>query len=277
MRFQPFILLLGSLAILLTGCGSKVSAAAPNSTAKTLTVFAAASLTDAFSEIAATFEINHPGTDVVLNFAGSQTLRLQIEQGARIDIFASANQNHAQALLEQGLIQKPVIFTKNRLVVIVPSGNPAAVKTVTDLTQPGIKLILAHPTVPAGRYAHKVLAKLSSDPLLTPDISARILANLVSEEDNVKGVVAKVRLGEADAGIVYASEVTPAAADELETITIPTSVNVEATYPLAISSQSGQLELAQQFVDFVRSSKGQTILANHGFQPNQTDRIGKEP
>jgi len=130
-------------------------------------------------------------------------------------------------------------------------------------------LLLAASNVPVGRYAHEVLENLNHDPSLGVDYSVRVLDNLVSEEDNVKGVVAKVRLGEADAGIVYASDVTPAVAGELTTIAIPADFNVEAAYPLAIVSDSVVPDLAQQFVDFVLSSSGQMVLATYGFQPNQ--------
>ena len=151
----------------------------------------------------------------------------------------------------------------------MPAANPASVGTLADLTKPGLKLILAAPSVPVGRYAHEVLEKLSHDPSLGVDYPAQVLDNLVSEEDNVKGVVAKVSLGEADAGIVYTSDVTPIVADELTTIAIPSEFNIEAAYPLAIASDSAVPDLAQQFVDFVLSSSGQAVLAAHGFQSDR--------
>jgi len=267
--WQYYLLLTAVMVMFITGCRSQALTSPTTSQSTTLTVFAAASLTESFTELAKDFEASHPGVDIVFNFAGSQSLRLQIEQGARADIFASANEIHAQALAEANLIRKPIIFTHNQLIVIVPASNPASVETLADLAKPGLKLLLAASNVPVGRYAHEVLENLNHDPSLGVDYSVRVLDNLVSEEDNVKGVVAKVRLGEADAGIVYASDVTPAVAGELTTIAIPADFNVEAAYPLAIVSDSVVPDLAQQFVDFVLSSSGQMVLATYGFQPNQ--------
>ncbi len=276
MRLIVIYLGLVSLAIGLAGCGAQpvstlqlqtAALSAPASEAKTLTVFAAASLTESFKAIAEEFEAHHPGLELLLNLAGSQSLRLQIEQGARADIFASANQQHAEALLAANLIETPLIFAHNQLVVIAPAANPASIESLADLTQPGLKLILAGPCVPVGRYARRSLEKLDHNPVLRPDFSARVLANLVSEEDNVKGVMAKVRLGEADAGIVYVSDVTPAIAADLAVIAIPPEFNVVAHYPIARLSDSAAPELAQQFVDFVFSPRGQAILAEYGFLP----------
>jgi molybdate transport system substrate-binding protein len=241
-----------------------------------LTVFAAASLTESFIAIANEFEANHPGVEVWLNFAGSQTLRLQIEQGARADVFASANQEHAGALLTANLIEESIIFAHNQLVVIVPAANPASIETLADLAQSDIKFILAGPTVPAGHYARQVLANLDTNPTLGPEFSRRVLNNLVSEEDTVKAVVSKVRLGEADAGIVYVSDVTPAVASHLSTLTIPRAYNVVADYPIAVVSDSDQPDLARQFIDFVLSPQGQTILANHGLQPIEIQSTGSK-
>ncbi len=248
------------LLIFLTGCTGQ---AQPN----TLTVFAAASLTEAFTEMAEAFEAQYPDTDVILNFAGAQTLRLQIEQGARADVFASANQLHADALLEAGLIEPPAIFTHNQLAVIVPAANPAGINTLADLAQPGSKLVLAGPTVPAGRYARQALEKLNNDPALGHDFSERVLQNLVSEEDTVKGVAAKVQLGEADAGIVYVSDITPAVKDKVIILPIPEPYNVIADYPLARVTGTEMPDLARTFIEFVLSTPGQMILETHGFQP----------
>jgi molybdate transport system substrate-binding protein len=234
-----------------------------------LTVFAAASLTEAFTEMATAFEMENPETEVQLNFAGSQTLRLQIEQGAQADVFASANQLHTEALQDAQLIDKPVTFTHNQLVVIMPVENPASIETLDDLAKPGLKLILAGAAVPAGRYARQVLENLNTHPNLQPDFSQHVLQNLVSEEDTVKGVVAKVQLGEADAGIVYASDLTPAVVDDIITLPLPPKYNVIADYPIAILANTKQPNLAQAFIEFVLSPQGQTILANHGFQPLQ--------
>ena len=267
MRAHLFYLLMSCFGLVLTGCGSQAFATNPDLAVNTLTVFAAASLTEPFTEIAQTFEAAHPNTDIVLNFAGSQALRLQIEHGAKADVFASANNSHMQALVKANLLQSPVVFTQNRLAIVVPAHNPASIDTLADLAQPGLKLILAGQYVPAGRYAHQMLINLNSNPLLGAEYSTRVLSNLVSEEDNVKGVAAKVRLGEADAGIVYASDITTA--KDLITIPIPSEFNVKAVYPISVATQSVQPELARQFVNFTLSVQGQNILANYGFQPAQ--------
>jgi molybdate transport system substrate-binding protein len=242
-----------------------------------LTVFAAASLTESFTVMAAEFETRYPEAEVLLNFAGSQTLRVQIEQGAQADVFASANQQHAEALFAANLIEEPVIFAHNQLVVIMPAANPASVKTLADLAQPNLKLILGGPTVPIGGYARQALEKMNGDPVLGSDFSRQVLGNLVSEEDTVKGVVAKVQLGEADAGIVFVSDLTPTVADEITTLAIPPEFNVIADYPIAIVSDSDRPDLAWQFIDFVLSPQGQIILAEHNFQPVQAKAIENKP
>jgi molybdate transport system substrate-binding protein len=231
-----------------------------------LTVFAAASLTEAFTEMASAFEAENPQVDVQFNFAGSQTLRLQIEQGAQADVFASANQLHTDALRESQLTRESKIFAHNQLVVILPAGNPALIKTLADLARSGQKLILAGASIPAGQYARQVLENLNTHPDLQSDFSQQVMQNLVSEEDTVKGVVAKVQLGEADAGMVYVSDITPAVADDVITLPIPPEYNVVADYPIAVVTGTQQPDLAQTFVEFVLSPKGQAILTKHGFQ-----------
>lgn len=236
-------------------------AACTNPRTQTVTLFAAASLTEAFSALEAEFEAANPTVDVLINFAGSQALRLQLEQGAQADVFVSANRRHAEALAEAGLVETPLVFVHNWLVVIVPADNPAGIESLADLTQPGIKLVLAGPDVPVGQYAREALTNLASDGGLGADFAALTLANVVSEEDNVKAVLAKVRLGEADAGIVYTSDVTA----DVQTIPIPPNGNVRADYFLAHVIDSPQPELAQQLMDFILSPNGQDILTAHGF------------
>jgi molybdate transport system substrate-binding protein len=277
MRFTFFWLGLLSLILGLAACGAPTATtpvqtqaeavAAPAVTPTTLTVFAAASLTEPFGAMARVFEEDHPGVELLLNFAGSQALRLQIEQGARADVFASANVEHAEALLRAGLIERPIIFTHNQLVVIVPATNPGAIERLADLARPGLKLVLAGPNVPVGRYARQSLELLDDSPVLGANYSSRVLSNLVSEEDNVKGVVAKVRFGEADAGIVYVSDITPDAAADVSFIEIPPEFNIVADYPIARVVDAQAPEPARQFIEFVLSPRGQMILADHGFQP----------
>ena len=232
--------------------------------AQELVVFAASSLTEAFREIAGSFEAAHEGVDVVLNFAGSSTLSTQILQDAPADVFASADEAQMQTVAGAGLLgSEPQTFTQNRLVVITPQNSP--VKTLSDLATPGILLILAGPNVPAGRYALEVLKNL--DEVYGADFSRRVLANLVSEETNVRQVAAKVGLGEADAAFVYATDA--AVLREVNIIQIPAADNVTARYPIAVLEDTQHPELAQSFVDYVQSARGQEILAERGFTPAQ--------
>jgi len=254
------------LSLLFAGCSpaSSPSRADPdNKSSRTLTVFAAASLTDAFTEIAAKFEIANPGVDVTLNFAGSQALRTQIEEGAPADVFASANTEQMDAVVASGFITQdaPQVFLINSLVVIVPEGNPAGVNNIEDLANPGLKLVIAAEEVPVGRYSREAINLM--DARFGDNFKVKLLANVVSNEDNVRQVVAKVQLGEADAGIVYTSDVI--AAPELPTIAISTELNVIAKYPIATLTESADPELATAFVDYVLSSDGQAVLQRWGF------------
>jgi molybdate transport system substrate-binding protein len=228
-----------------------------------LYVFAAASLTDSFSEIGESFEADHPGVTVTFNFAGSQALRTQIEEGAPVDVFASANRIEMDTLISGGLIAQdaPQMFLSNKLVLILPENNSAGLEKLEDLARPGIKLVLAAEEVPVGKYARQALDQMNSQ--FGNDFKARVLANVVSNEDNVKQVVAKVQLGEGDAGIVYTSDAV--AASGLKTIEIPTELNVIANYPVAPLSKSTHPDLAAAFIDAVLSPDGQAVLQKWGF------------
>jgi molybdate transport system substrate-binding protein len=275
-------LLLVLLIPLLAGCvGLSTPAAAPTSApaaiptpipptapaSRMLTVFAAASLTDAFKEIGKDFETAHPGVTVTFNFAGSQTLHTQLQQGAVADVFASANHTEMDGAVKDSLVtaNTPQDFVTNKLVVVLPAGNPADLQTLSDLGKTGIKLVLADKTVPAGKYALQVLDTMSKDPAYGSDFSPKVLANVVSYETDVKQVVAKVQLGEADAGIVYISD--SIAAPELKTIEIPANFNVVARYPMATLTQAPNPGLAGDFIAYVLSSDGQAVLKKWGFTP----------
>ena len=240
---------------------------APTSTPepRTLTVFAAASLTDAFTEIGKNFEAANPGVTVTFNFAGSQALRTQIEQGAPADVFASASGKEMTTLITGKFVADgtPQNFLTNKLVVILPSNNPAGLNELEDLANPGVKLVLAAEEVPVGNYARQALDLMNGS--FGTDFKDKVLANVVSNEDNVKQVVAKVQLGEADAGIVYTSDAV--AAPDLKTVEIPAELNVIAKYPIAPLANSTNAELAKKFVDYVLSAEGQTILQKWGFAP----------
>lgn len=250
-----------AFSLILAACDGRRPVSAP----KELTIFAAASLADAFAEIGKSFEASRTGVSVGLNFAGSQTLRTQIEQGAQADIFASANAAEMDALVAGGLVSTgaPRVFLSNQLVVILPADNAAGLRGVEGLSKSGLKLVLAAREVPAGDYSQQALGRL--DLAIGGGYKEKVLANVVSYENDVKQVVAKVRLGEADAGIVYSSD--HAAAPELQKIDIPAEYNVIARYPIAVLNQSKNLALAQAFVDYVLSPEGQAILEKWGFLP----------
>lgn len=234
---------------------------------KTLHVFAAASLTDAFTEIGKSFEAANPGTTVGFNFSGSQALRTQIEEGAPADVFASANKKEMDALIADALINQdaPQQFLTNQLVIILPANNTAGLEKPEDLARPGIKLVLAAEEVPVGKYARQVFDNMNRG--FGTDFKDKVFANVVSNEDNVRQVVAKVQLGEADAGIVYTSDAV--AAPDLKTIEIPASMNVIAAYPIAPLARSKNSDLARSFIAYVLSADGQAILQKWGFSPAQ--------
>lgn len=234
-----------------------------------LVVFAAASLTEAFQDLGSQFEASHPGTAVIFNFAGSQQLAQQLAQGAPADVFASANQRQMEAAVAAGRVgeEAALPFARNRLVLIFPVENPAGLAALQDLARPGVKLVLAAPEVPAGSYAREFLDRASAAPGFPDGYGAAVLANVVSYEESVRTVLSKVVLGEADAGIVYSSDVDAAAASQVGQIDIADALNVVASYPVAPVAGSRELRLAQDFVDFVLSPQGQATLARHGFEP----------
>jgi molybdate transport system substrate-binding protein len=259
------------LAATLLIAASTAEAARPS--AETLRVFAAASLAGAFSELSRDFERSHPGARVQLNLAGSQQLVAQLEQGAPADVFASADTRWMQALADRSLLEaESTPFARNRLVVIVPRTNPARIATLADLARPGVKLVLGAEAVPVGAYSREMLRNLSRDPVLGPTFGRRTLANLVSEEENVKAVVGKVQLGEADAGVVYRSDVTAANARYVRMLEIPDSANVIASYPIAVLAGARRPEWAREFVSRVLSEDGQRTLARHGLIPIASTR-----
>jgi molybdate transport system substrate-binding protein len=247
------------IASLIAACGTLPDHA------ETLTVFAASSLTDAFNEIGAKFSEQHPDAKIVFNFAGSQQLRAQLEQGAIADVFASANTSEMNAAIKSSLVVSgtPQTFVRNRLIVIVPKDNRANIQSLADLARPGLKIVLAAPSVPVGGYALTALNKMNQQ--FGATFSQTVLSNVVSNEDNVRQVVVKVQLDEADAGIVYTSDVTPAAAEKLTTINIPDEFNVLATYPIAPLRSAPQPQRAVDFIAYVLSADGQTILRKWGF------------
>lgn len=231
-----------------------------------LTIFAASSLTDAFTEMEATLEAANPGLQITLNFAGSAALVTQLSEGAPADVVALASEGQMKSAAAAGVIEGTAsVFARNRLAIVVPSDNPAGIETAAGLTKDGVKLVLAAAEVPAGQYARESICLMATDPATYgEDFAERAGATIVSEEDNVKAVLAKVRLGEADAGIVYVTDVTAQVVDEVRIIEIPDAVNVAASYPVAAVA-GGQTELAAAFIGYVLGEEGQAVLVRHGF------------
>ena len=246
---------LAAAALVLAGCGGSEEPPGGSAAPGGLTVFAAASLTAAFTELGQQFTAANGGTKVTFNFAGSQALATQIQQGAPADVFASADL--ANMAKVEDLTGMPRNLASNLLEIVVEKGNPRGVEGLDDLAAGDLKVVLAAPEVPAGKYAAEVLAK------------AGVTVRPVSEEDNVKAVVTKVALGEADAGIVYRTDVT-AGGDKVEGVEIPKEQNVLAAYPIATVKAAKAQDQAQAFVDLVLSAEGQRVLEQHGFLPPPT-------
>ena len=265
-----YLLVLSALlALVVGGCADDSSnATSPSATASPttaitavptvtgdLTVLAAASLTDSFKEIGTTFETANPGSKVTFSFAASSSLVTQINQGAPADVFASAdtaNMDKLTAATGAGVSAAPITFATNKLQIIVGKGNPKGIAGVADLAKSGLIYVTAAPEVPIGAYAKQVLDK------------AKVTVTPKSLEADVKSVVNKVTLGEADAGIVYATDVK-AAGDKAAGVVIPDDLNVVATYPIAVTKATKNSAAATAFVSFVAGTQGQTILAKYGF------------
>lgn len=261
---KRLLVLAMSAALLLAACGDSNdggggASGGAGAEEVELTVSAASSLTAAFTDIGAAFEDANPGATVTFNFGPSDGLATQINEGAPVDVFASASPTWMDAVQDEGPgVTGRTDFARNRLAIIVPADNPAAIETLDDLTKDGVQLVLAAEGVPAGDYAREIFANAG--------ISDAALANVVSNEEDVKAVITKVLAGDADAGIGYVTDVTPELADQIALITIPDDVNVIATYPIAVVIGSQEADLAQRFVNYVLG-EGQQTLAEYGFLP----------
>jgi molybdate transport system substrate-binding protein len=242
-------------ALALAACGDDITSGGSSGSANEIKVFAAASLTAAFTEVGQQYTSANGGTKVTFNFAGSQALATQIQQAAPADVFASADLTNMDKVKD--LVGTPQNFASNLLQIVVEKGNPKGVKTLDDLANPDLKVVLAAPDVPAGKYAAEALN------------TAKVTVKPVSEEDNVKAVVTKVSLGEADAGIVYVTDVT-AGGDKVQGVDIPKDQNVTATYPIASVKAGKAQDKAQAFMDLVLSDQGQQVLKQYGFLPPPT-------
>jgi molybdate transport system substrate-binding protein len=248
----------------LVACISAPSLAADR---PTVVVYAAASLREAFEAAAPAFTARS-GTSVTFSFGGSDTLATQIAQGAPADVFASANDAQMQRVADAKLLASPARpFARNRLVVIAPKRDAPAVTRLEDLAKPGVRLILAAATVPVGRYARTAFAELAGHGGFPPDFPALLERNVASNELDVKAVATKIALGEGDAGIVYATDVTPSLAAKLTVLPFPPSAKVDAVYPIAPLRDAPNAAGARAFVEFILSPQGQAFLKARGFAP----------
>jgi molybdate transport system substrate-binding protein len=225
-------------ALVLAGCGGDDD--------EPLTVFAAASLTEVFRELS---------PETRFNFAGSDELATQIREGARPDVYAAASPRYPEELREEGLIEEPRTFATNRLVLVVPAANPAGIEALDDVGREGVKLVVGAEGVPVGDYTRAVLEAAGRE---------RLLDRVVSEEEDVKGVVGKVALGEADAGFVYATDAR-AAADDVRAIELPREAQADVRYLVAVVRGTDQAEEARAFVDLLLRERGRRLLREAGF------------
>jgi molybdate transport system substrate-binding protein len=240
------VALLGPLVLAATAVAASGGHARPLAP---LRIFAASSLTEAFRAVDARS---------AYSFAGSDQLTVQIENGAPADLFASASPSFTQDLFRKGLVERPVTFTANRIVIVVPKGNPAGISSIFDLAASDVRIVLAAPTVPAGEYARAAIRKLGLGP--------RILPKVVSNEPDVKSVLAKVALGEADAGFVYATDARSVANDVI-VVAIPARAQPRIRYEIAVVRSSANRAAARRWIRSLLSGRGQTALRHAGFAP----------
>jgi molybdate transport system substrate-binding protein len=269
--FQPLLaramlLFLAVVLCLLSACKPKAAPqkGAPQQIAAQqtqLVVFAAASLRGVFSAIGEDFKRNHPGTEVVFNFAGTQELRTQVEHGARADVFASADHKHMTELVKAGSASSPVTFAKNEPVLAVSKDAASKIKQFADLAA-AERIVVGVPDVPIGRYTIQILDRASK--ALGADFRSRVESHIVSKELNVRQIFAKVSLGEADAAIVYRTDVQGADAN-VRLVAIPAEFNVIAEYPIATLSNAAHPTLAKAWLDMVTSASGRALLEKAGF------------
>lgn len=253
-------------SLLLAGLFAEAGFAAPaGARSDEITVFAAASLTQAFNAAAPAFT-KKTGIAVNFNYGGSDTLATQIKQGAPADVFASANLVQMKIVSDAGLVTgTPKTFAKNRLVLISPKGAPMKFTSPADLAKPGAKDVLAAATVPVGSYARATFGKLSGTPGYPADFAAAVQKNVVSNELDVKAVVTKISLGEGDAGVVYSTDVTSTVAPKLDVVGFPAAVAPDIEYPIAALKNAPNAKGAQAFVDYIVSPEGQAFLKARGF------------
>ena len=256
-RFSFISMVLVVCATLLGACGQR---------SNTLTIFAATSLTDAQEELARNFETKNPGIKPKINFSSSSNLALQIREGAKADVFMSANYAQMEQVESLGLLHgEKQVFASNRVVLVVPAENPASIKSLDDLVAPNLRIVLALTGTPIRSYTDFLLKAAAQE--RSSDFLSALQTNIRSEEANVRLVLSKILLGEADAAFVYQTDVTASVMDDVEIIPVPDRYQSKIAYTLAILISSTQRQLSEQFINFVLSPAGQAILAKWGFVP----------
>lgn len=261
-RLLPGVIL---VALIASACSSGSSAAS----AVELQVYAAASLRTALDKVTSVYEAGDPGITLTVSTDSSTALETKIEQGAPADVFLSADTANPQRLVAKGLAAGSMTaFAGNELTVVVPTGNPAGITAPTDLARPGVKVIAAADGVPIQEYTARWLAKVKSLPAYGPDFPAKYEANVVSREDNVGALLAKVGLGEGDAGVVYVTDAK--SSDKVLTVSIPAAENVPAAYGGVVLKASAHLAAADAFLAWLAGPEGQRVLAEFGFLPPST-------
>jgi len=251
------------MVALLAACSANANDGA-QSHATSISVLAASSLQPAFTAAATVYERSHPDTTLTFGFDASSALRTKIEQGAPADLFASADLINAQKLVQDGFAIGPVQpFAGNRLAIVVPNDNPAHIGTPLDLARAGVRLVAGGEDVPISVYATQLISALARQPGYPPGFAAQVAANVASREDNVAAVVAKVALGEGDAGIVYLTDAV--ASSNLKEIPIPAGANVSVSYAAVVVKGATQPDAARAFLAWLSGSDGQAVLARFGF------------
>ncbi len=254
------VVLLPVVLLVLAACSSG------GASASNLTIYGAASLKGVLEEANAAYETANPGTTLTLSTDSSAALETQIEQGAPADVFLSADTTNPKKLVDAGLADGAAVpFAGNELTIIVPTANPAGISTPADLAKDGVKVIAAGDEVPITKYATQLVGNLAKEAGYPADFAALYTAHIASREDNVKAVVAKIELGEGDAGIVYVTDAT--ASSKVTTVAVPDAANVRATYAGVVVRASGNASAAKAFLDWLGGPGGQAILGTYGFLP----------
>jgi molybdate transport system substrate-binding protein len=249
--------------------GSNAAESTGGAPAAALTIYGAASLKGALDQLKASYEAGHPGTTLTISTDSSATLRSQIEQGAPADVFLSADVNNPKKLVDDGLADGDLVdFAGNLLTIVVPTANPAKIASPPDLARSGVKIIAAGDEVPITKYANQAIGLLAGLPGYPADFAKGYAANVVSREDNVKAVIAKIELGEGDAGIVYVTDAK--VSTRVQAIEIPAQANVPATYAGVVVKASKNVAAAHAFLDWMNGAEAQLILTQLGFIPPQT-------